>query len=244
MGLRPELQYGEQVVRGMLVLLLLISLALLGYVIYVHGTMSATYTGISNAVQLVASAATVGAAGWVYFRRNPSLFVAHGAFAGATWTLANGFWYMYLIVIGSGLNYPTVADLGFVGAFFFLIAGVMEGQPRGKMSRWVVVPVAIPLLALGLLPVLLLGVNAQTITTLVVFLLSTILLSEALFRTVYHHRLLFAGILAFVLAHLLNSLNSTIVDPPWITHAAGALAAIAFSLFALGFYGYTKERGA
>jgi hypothetical protein len=244
MRFRPDPRYGGLVVRGMLVVLLVVSLGLLGDVILVHGTMSATYTGISNAIQLVASIATVGAAVWVYFRQNPNLFVAHGVFAGATWTLANGFWYAYFLVIGEGLNYPTVADLGFVGVFFFLIAGILEGQPRGQLPKWVVVPIAILLLVLGLWPVLQFGVNAKTFTTLVVFLLSAVLLSEALLRSMHRHPPLFAAIIAFILAHLLNSLNSTIVEPPWITHGAGALAAIAFSLFALGFYGYTKERGA
>jgi hypothetical protein len=244
MRYRPDPRYGERAVRGMLVVLLVVSLGLLGDVILGHGPMSATYTGISNAIQLVASTATMGAAAWVYFRRTPRLFVAHGAFAAATWTLANGFWYAYFLVIGEGLNYPTVADLGFAGVFFFLIAGVLEGQPRGQQSRWVVGPVAISLLALGLWPVLLLGGNAKTITTLVVCMLSAVLLSEALLRSMYRHPPLFTAILAFILAHLLNSFNSTLVDPPWITHGAGALAAIAFSLFALGYYDDSKERGA
>ncbi|MDD1679091.1 MAG: hypothetical protein LUO93_07930 [Methanomicrobiales archaeon] len=241
MRLRPDPRYGDLVVRGMLVVLLVVSFGLLGDVIVVHGAMSATYTGISNAIQLVASAATVGAAAWVYFHRNPSLFVAHGTFAGATWTLANGFWYAYLMVIGEGLNYPTVADLGFAGAFFFLTAGILEGQARGHLSGWVAVSVAVPLLVFGFWPVILSGVNAKTITTLIMFVLATVLLSEALLRSVYRHPPLFAAIVAFVLAHLFNSLTSTLVNPPWVTHAAGALAAIAFSLFALGFYGYTTE---
>jgi hypothetical protein len=244
MGPRPDPRYAELAVRGMLVVLFVVSLGLLGDVILVHGTMSYTYTGISNAIQLVASTASVGTAAWVYFHRTPSLFIAHGAFAAATWTLANGFWYAYFLVIGEGLNYPTVADLGFAGVFFFLIAGILEGHPRGPLSRWVVGPIVISLLALGLWSVLLLGVNAKTLTTLVVCMLSAVLLSEALLRSMHHHPTLFAAIIAFILAHLLNSLNSTLVDPPWVTHGAGALAAIAFSLFALGFFGHTKEGGA
>ena len=49
----------------------------------------------------------------------------------------------YFILIGEGLNYPTVADLGFVGVFLFLIAGLQEGLARNRLSVLAAAPIAI-----------------------------------------------------------------------------------------------------
>ncbi len=240
MRLRPDPRYGELVVRGVLVVLLVVSLGLLGSVVVLRGEMPALYNGISNATQLVASTAAAGAAAWVYLRRTPDMLLAHGAFAGATWTLANAFWYAYFIVIGEGLNYPTVADLGFAGVFLFLISGYQEGMARSSLPAWYVAPVVVlPAVGFGL--IFLLGANAKTLTTLVIFILAAVLVSEALLRSACRHPALLAATLVFVLAHLLNSLRSTLPDPPWVVSATGALAAISFSLFALAYLGYTRE---
>ena len=205
--------------------------------------MPAAYNAISNATQLVASTVAAGVAAWVYLRRTNSLFLAHGAFAGATWTLANTFWYAYFVLIGEGLNYPTVADLGFAGVFLFLISGYREGMPRGPLPTWYAVPALVLLPILGLGPILLLGVNAKTLTTFVVFVLAAVLLSEALLRSGYRHPLLLGGTIAFVLAHLFNSLDSTVPNLPWAAsvEAVGALAVLAFSLLGLAFLGYRQE---
>ena len=234
-------RYPETVVRGILVVLLVVSLGLLGGVIVLTGDLTGFYNEISNATQLVASMVAAGVAAWTYLRRNPDLLLAHGAFAGATWTLANAFWYAYFILIGEGLNYPTVADLGFAGAFLFLIAGYMEGMPRGPLPSWYAAPIAVPLFVFGLGLVYLFGVNAKTLTTLVILVLAFILLSEAILRSAHRFPVLLGGTIAFSLAHILNSLRSTLPDPPWAVNAAGSLAAIAFSLLALAYLAYGKE---
>jgi hypothetical protein len=236
-----ERRYPDFIFRGLLGVLLAVSLGLLGGVILVHGEMPVTYASFSNIIQLVASIVAAGVAAWTYHRRNPNLLLAHGAFAGATWTLANAFWYAYFILIGEGLNYPTVADLGFVGVFFFLIAGYLEGMERGSLPSWYAASITLPLFAFGLGIMYLLGMNAETLTTLVVFVLAAVLLSVALLRSAHRHPALLCGTIAFALAHILNSLRSTLPDPPWVVEAAGAMAAIAFSLFALAYIGYTKE---
>lgn len=233
-------RYPETVFRGILVVLLVVSLGLLGGVVVLAGDLTVLYNEISNATQLVTSMVAAGVAAWTYHRRNPNLLLAHGAFAGATWTLANAFWYAYFILIGEGLNYPTVADLGFAGVFFFLIAGYLEGMERGPLPSWYAAPITLPLFAFGLGLVYLLGANAETLTTLFVFVLAAVLLSEALLRSAYKYPALLGGTIAFALAHMLNSLRSTFPDPPWAVNAAGALAAIAFSLLALAYIGYTK----
>ncbi len=234
-------KYTEALFRGALWLLLAVSAGLLAYVILLRGQMPPAYTDIGNAVQLTASAAAAGAAVWSYYRRGPDLLLAHGAFAGATWTLANTFWYAYFILIGEGLNYPTVADLGFAGVFLFLIAGFQEGLPRNRLSSWAAAPIAIPLIGAGLWLVAVLGPNAKTLTTLVMFALSAALLSSAVLRSVNRHPVLLAATIVCALAHLCNSLDSTLPDPPWVTNAAGALAAITFSLFAIAFLAYSRE---
>lgn len=240
MQLRAGSHYPDFIYRGMLSVLLAVSLGLLGGVILVHGEMPATYTWFSNVIQLVASIVAAGTAAWIYHRRNPNLLLVHGAFAGATWTLANTFWYAYFIVIGEGLNYPTVADLGFAGVFLFLIAGYLEGMERAPHPSWHAALIVMPLCSFGLGLVYLLGANAKTLTTLVVFVLAAVLLSEALLRSAHRHPALLAATVVFVLTHIFNSLDSTLANPPWITNIAGALAAIAFSLFALAYFGYTR----
>ncbi len=234
-------QYPDAIFRGALWLLLAASVGLVAYVVLLHGQMPSMYTDIGNAVQLTASATAAGAAAWSYFRRGPDMLLAHGAFAGATWTLANTFWYAFFILIGEGLNYPTVADLGFAGVFLFLIAGFQEGLPRNRLPAWVSAPIVLPLLGAGLWLVAVLGPNAKTLTTLVMFALSAALISSALLRSVHRHPALLAATIVCVLAHLLNSLDSTLPDPLWVTNAAGALAAVTFSLFAIAFLAYSKE---
>jgi hypothetical protein len=245
MRFRPDPRYVEPVLRGMLVLLLVVSAGLLVRVILLRGNMDPAYNTVSNAMQLVASLATAGAATWAYYRRIPDLFLAHGAFAGVTWTLANTFWYAYFILIGEGLNYPTVADLGFAGVFLFLISGYQEGMTRNSLPGWYMVPIMVlfPLGGLGL--TLMSGLNPKTLTTFVVFVLAAVLLSEALLRSAWRYPRLFAATLIFVLAHLFNSLDSTLPGLPWFVgvETVGALAAIAFSLFALGFLDYSKKGG-
>ncbi|MEN6342282.1 MAG: hypothetical protein ABFC89_06940 [Methanospirillum sp.] len=232
-------KYTDALFRGATWLLLAASVGLLAYVVLLRGQMPAAYQDIGNAIQLTASAVAAGAAAWSYFRRGPDMLLAHGAFAGATWTLANAFWYAFFILIGSGLNYPTLADLGFAGVFLFLIAGFQEGLPRNRLPAWAAAPIALPLLAAGLWLVAVLGPNAKTLTTFVMFALSAALLSSGLLRSVYRHPVLLAATVVCVLAHLMNSLDSTLPDPPWVTNAAGALAAITFSLFAIAFLQYT-----
>ncbi len=243
---RSDSRYGEPVFRGFLVLLLMVSVGLLAGVILTRGNLDPSYNTVSNATQLVASLSTAGAATWAYYRRTPDLLLAHGAFAGVTWTLANTFWYAYFILIGEGLNYPTVADLGFVGVFLFLISGYEEGMTHNSPPGWYAVPILIllPLGGLGLVGMS--GLNPKTLTTLVVFVLAAVLLSEVILRSVYRYPRLFAATLIFVLAHLCNSLDSTLPDLPWFigVEAVGALAVMAFSLFALGFLDYTKEGAA
>lgn len=241
MRLRDAPGYLDTFLLALFVVLLLASLSLLGAVVAVRGPMPATYTSIGNAIQLVASATAAGAAAWTYHRRGPDLLLAHGAYAGATWTLANTFWYAFFILIGEGLNYPTVADLGFAGVFLFLIAGCQEGLARNRLSTAAALPVALPLLAAGFWLVTALGTDAKTLTTLVVFALSAALLSTALLRSVHRHPVLLAAVIVFVLAHLANSLNSTLPEPPWPVKAAGALAALSFSLFAIAYLRYRKE---
>lgn len=228
-------RYADTLLRGAVFALLVVSLGLLGAVVLVRGAMPAAYTDIGNATQLVASGAAAATAAWSYYRRGPDMLLVHGAFAAGTWTLANAFWYAYFILIGEGLNYPTVADLGFVGVFLFLIAGLQEGLARNRLSVLAAAPIAIPLLGAGLWLVAVLGADAKTLTTLVVFTLSAALLSSALLRSAHRHPVLFAATVVFSLTHILNSLDSTLPDPPWVTNAAGALAAISFSLFAIAF---------
>jgi hypothetical protein len=243
---RPDSRYVEPVFRGVLILLLIVSAGLLIGVILSRGNLDPSFNTISNATQVLASLTTAGAATWAYYRRTSDLFLAHGAFAGVTWTLANTFWYAYFILIGEGLNYPTVADLGFVGVFLFLISGYQEGMSRNSLPGWYVAPILIllPLGGLGLIGMS--GLNPKTLTTFVMFVLAAVLLSEALLRSAYRYPRLFAATLIFVLAHLFNSLDSTLPDLPWFVgvEAVGGLAAMAFSLFALGFLNYTKKGGA
>jgi hypothetical protein len=246
MRLRPDTHVAETIFRGTLIVLLVVSLGMLGGVVLLRGEMPPAYNGISNATQLVASTVAAGAAAWTYYRRNSNLLLAHGAFAGATWTLANTFWYAYFVLIGEGLNYPTVADLGFAGVFLFLISGYQEGMARSPLPAWYAAPLLVLLPLFGLGPILLLGVNTKTLTTLVVFVLAAVLLSQALLRSGYRRPLLLGGTLAFVLAHLFNALDSTIPDLPWAVgvEAVGALAVLAFSLFGLAFLGYAEEGAA
>ena len=228
-------RYADTLLRGAVLALFVVSLGLLGAVVLVRGTMPAAYTDIGNATQLVASGAAAATAAWSYYRRGPDMLLVHGAFAAGTWTLANAFWYAYFILIGEGLNYPTVADLGFAGVFLFLIAGLQEGLARNRLPALAAAPIALPLLGAGVWLVAVLGTNAKTLTTLVVFALSAALLSSALLRSVHRHPVLLAATVVFSLTHLLNSLDSTLPDPPWVTNAAGALAAISFSLFAIAY---------
>lgn len=239
MNIPGAAKYTDAVFRGAAWLLLAASVGLLAYVGLLRGQTPPAYSDIGNAIQLTASAVAAGAAVWTYHRRNPDIFLVHGAFAAGTWTLANTFWYAFFILIGEGLNYPTLADLGFVGVFLFLIAGFQEGLDRNRLPSWAAAPVALPLLAAGIGLVVVLGPNAKTLTTLVMFSLSAALLSSALLRSVYRHPVLLAATVVCVLAHLMNSLDSTLPNPPWITNAAGALAAITFSLFAIAFLRYT-----
>lgn len=237
-------RYADALFRGALWLLLAASAGLLAFVVLLQGQMPAAYHDIGNAIQLAASAAAAAACAWTYYRRSPDILLVHGAFAAGTWTLANAFWYAYFILIGEGLNYPTVADLGFAGVFLFLIAGFQEGLARNRLPAWATAPIALPLLAAGLWLVALLGADAKTLTTLVVFALAAALLSAALLRSAHRHPVLLAATVAFALTHILNSLDSTLPDPPWVTNAAGALAAIAFSLFAIAFLGYAGGKDA
>lgn len=246
MGLRGAPPHLETLFRYALLALLALSLGLLGAALIVYGPMPAPFTEISNAVQLVASMAAAGAAAWAYYRRKPDLLLAHGAFAGATWTLANAFWYAYYILIGQELVYPTVADLGFAGVFLFLIASYQEGRPRNRLPWYVAAPIAVPLLAYGIWLVLALGADGKTLTTLVIFALAAALLSTALLRLTPRYPALIAGTVAFALAHLFNSVDFTLPEAPELvgTGMAGALAALAFSLFGLAYLGYTGEAGA
>jgi len=241
MGHRGAPQYLDTLFRGALLVLLALGLGMLGIVVFFRGVLPDAYPIYGNVVQLSASTVAAGAAAWAYYRRGPDLLLAHGAFASATWTLANTFWYAYYILIGEGLNYPTVADLGFAGVFLFLIAGYQEGMARGRLPWWSATPVALPLLAAGFWLVLALGADAKTLTTLVVFALAAALLTAALLRSAYRHPVLLAATVTFALTHILSSLDGTLPSPPWITHAGGALAAMAFSLFGLAYLGYTRE---
>ena len=128
-------------------------------------------------------------------------------------------------------------------SFLFLISGYREGMPRSPLPTGYAVPALVILPLIGLSPIILLGVNAKTLTTFVVFVLAAVLLSEALLRPGYKHPLLLGGTIAFVLAHLFNSIDSTVPNLPWAAsvEAVGALAVLAFSLLGLAFLGYRQE---
>ncbi|HZD43068.1 MAG TPA: hypothetical protein VE134_03325 [Methanomicrobiales archaeon] len=243
MQLRPDPRLAEIVFRGVLIVLLAIAVGMLGSVVLLRGEMPAAYNSISNTVQVVASTVAAGAAAWVYYSRKKSLLLAHGAFAGATWTLANTFWFAYFVLIGEGLNYPTVADLGFIGVFLFLISGYQEGMARSSLPAWYAAPALAILPLFGLVPVFLLGVSGKTLTTLVVFVLAAVLISEALLRSGYRHPLLLSGTIAFAITHLFNSLDSTIPNLPWAVgvEAVGGMAVLSFSLLGLAFLQYAQE---
>jgi hypothetical protein len=244
MRLRAAPQYLETLFLGALVVLLAVSFGLLGAVVFLHGQMPAPYNDISNAVQLVASASAAGACAWTYYRREPDILLVHGAFAAGTWTLANAFWYAYSIFIGLDLIYPTVADLGFAGVFLFLIAGYEEGLGRNGLPAWVAAPIVLPPVAAGAWLVAVLGPSPATLTTLVFLALAGALVAEAVLRSAARHPVLLAATLAFALTHLLNSLRSTLPDPPWLVNATGALAALSFSLFAIAYLGYARRAAA
>jgi hypothetical protein len=221
--------------------LLAISVGLILVVLFHPDHAVPGFLDISNYVQLIASGSMAATCLYAYVRWSPDALLIHGAFAGVSWTLANTFWYAYALIIGMDLMYPTVSEAGFIGVYLFLIAGYQEVFPRNQISFWIAPAIVLPFVAPPLWLFSLLGITPATVLTLVFFLLSGGLIAVAVLYSVHLYRVLFLGTIAVALAHMLYSFRSTVPDPHWAFGIAGSLAAVSFTLLALGMLGRSKE---
>lgn len=221
--------------------LLALSVGLVAVVLFLPEHSFPGFSDISNYTQLITSGSMAAVCLYAYFRWSPDALLIHGAFAAASWTLANMFWYAYTLIIGTSLMYPTVAEAGFIGVFLFLIAGYEEVFARNRLPAWTAAAIMLPLLAVPLWLIITMGLTLATALTLLFFVLTTGLVAVAVLYSVSLYRVLFLGTLAVALTHMLYAVRSTLLEPHWILGIVGPLAAVSFALLALGMLGRSKE---
>lgn len=203
------------------------------------------YGTISNALQLLTSITCLIACAAVYLFWSRDLLLIYAGFAFGGWTLANTFWFAYTLIIGPTLMYPTVAEAGFLGVFLFLASGYLEVFPGRPQSLTRSVGSTLFILVLfSLVPVYLVlnqGLTLSTGVTLLFFLFTGYLLQVSLSRRVYQDRLLFAGTLLVIVAHLIYAVRETAFPDFWLFRIVGPLVVLSFCVLAIGLLQRIRE---
>lgn len=225
-------------------LLLAGSLALTMAVLFLPSHTFEGFGTVSNALQLLTSIACLVACAAVYLFWSRDLLLIYAGFAFGGWTLANTFWYAYTLIIGPTLMYPTVSEAGFLGVFLFLASGYLEVFPSSARSLSRSAGIALCSILLFSIPVYLiqhLGLTLSTGVTLLFFLFGGYLLLVSLSRPVYADRILFAGTVMVIVAHLIYAVRETAFPDLWLFRLVGPLVVLSFCLLEIGLLQRVRE---
>ena len=160
------------------------------------------------------------------------------AFAQFSWTLGKLFWFSTIALTDRTLPYPSVAELGFLGAYFFLIGAIsiisknaVEDQKNnGLSSFWPFVLLVIPiLLAIKNTDLILVNISNFILTLAIAF---TLWRARPLFSIARYNHFLF-GVLALVFADLVFMVG-VIYFPDLCNKPVDAIYPLAHSLTAYG----------
>lgn len=199
----------------------------------VQSLSSTSFTDWSNYGQFAVSFLCTAIAIYLYVvshRRN--IFLLAG-FSSGLWFTSNVFWFLYMKILGRGLLYPCIADVGFLGTFLLLATAIWL-TPAGKKLT-LSLPVAVYGISLIIFGALALtNVTGQTMVNIVYGLSSSLLLLAVIQHYDKKYRLFYAGVVCYCVTMLAYVLRETYFpDEPFFT-VVGQLAMITFCLIPLG----------
>ncbi len=194
---------------------------------------SASFVDWSNYGQLAISLMCTIVAFYLYVSRaRRNVFLLAG-FSSGLWFLSNSYWYLYVKIIGTGLLYPGMADIGFLGAFMLLATAIWLGFDEKKLPKPLMlaiygVPLAISLIAAAA------NINGQTMTNVIYCVFSSFLILAVI--QYYNNKCwpLFAGAVCYCAAMLAYALRETYFPGQPFFTIVGQLAMISFCLIPLG----------
>lgn len=241
----------DQVIQGMLkrkeilaltvkaVCILSFVWAALFYILLFIDFPYAKLNAVANGIQFF-SGLVIGMLVICYARFSCQRYLILGvALAVLSWTLGQLYWFSVIFLNGSSLPYPSIADLGFIGTYFFLI-GVIHTITRGipqytiEIKYWNLWPLGllvIPIfLALAGSSNLLINIDNLVLTLAIVY---TLWKAQPIFHII-RYRLFIAGLCLLCLSDMIFIICVCLI-PDTCTLSTDALFPVALSLTAYGF---------
>lgn len=159
------------------------------------------------------------------------------AFAQFSWTIGQLFWFSTIALTDRNLPYPSIADLGFIGTYFFLIGAISiiarkaaeNNQKKGLGTFWPFAILVIPGLLAFKNSELLVNISNFALTLAIAF---TLWKARPLFSMARYNHFLF-GIIALIFADLTFMLGVAYF-PDSCTKPIDAIYPLAHSLMAYG----------
>lgn len=218
--------------------------AALFYILLFSGFPISQLNSVSNGMQLFTGFA-VGILVLVYARFSRERYLVLGvALAILSWTLGQLYWFSSIFIDESALLYPSIADFGFIGTYFFLI-GVIHTITRG-IPQYTIVLRFKNLWPFGVLlvPLLLAVAETNTLATNISNLAFSLAIMHTLWKAqpifpMEQYRLFLAGLCLLCLSDIIFMVFICLM-PDMYTLSTDAFFPIALSLTA---YGFMKVEG-
>lgn len=204
------------------------------------GLSGVSFVDLSNYGQLALSFLGAATAFYLYLsppRRN--LFLLTG-FASGLWFLSNCYWYLYVKIFGTGLNYPCTADVGFLGVFLLLATAAQLTFAERKLPVFVA-PAIFGAGIGGSLLAALVHFTGQTIINVLYCALISLLLLQVVKSYARPYRVFFAGVVCYCVTMFAYLLRETYFPGEPVFTVVGQLAMVTFCLLALGLIKYYQE---
>ncbi len=201
---------------------------------------SVSFVDWSNYGQLAISFLCTAIAFYLYAapsRRN--IFLLTG-FSSGLWFLSNSYWYLYVKIIGMGLLYPGMADIGFLGAFLLLATAIWLAFDEKKLPKSLIlaiygVPLTIFVIAAAV------NINSQTMANVIYCVFSSLLILAVVQYYNKKYWKFFAGLVCYCAAMLAYALRETYFPGQPVFTIVGQLAMVSFCLIPLGLLQLHRE---
>ncbi|HHY27270.1 MAG TPA: hypothetical protein GX523_11125 [Desulfitobacterium dehalogenans] len=241
----------DQVIQGMLkrkelliltvkaVCILSFVWAALFYILLFTNIPYSKLNTVANGIQLFAGLA-IGMLVICYARFSFERYLVLGvALAVLSWTLGQLYWFSFIFLDGSSLPYPSIADLGFIGTYFFLIGVIYTITKRIPQYTIKIKYRNLWPLGLLLIPIFLSLVGSNTLLINIDNLALTLAIGYTLWKAqpifpITRYRLFIAGLCLLCLSDMIFMICICLM-PDAYTLSTDALFPAALSLTAYGF---------
>ena len=196
-------------------------------------------SAFANGVQLLYGL-VIGLLVLCYARYSRERYLVSGvALAVLSWTMGQLYWFSYVFLVGSSLPYPSIADLGYIGTYFFLIGVIItitKGIPQYTIkiryrNLWPFLLLLVPLL-LALIGKNRLLVNLDNLV-LTLAMVYTLWRAQPIFPVI-QYRLFITGLCLLCISDIIFMVHACLM-PDTYTLSTDALFPMALSLTAYGF---------